>query len=44
MVDWGIIRQQNQTQVNRDNIRENRTQVDHDYKVRDKVMLNNHAA
>ena len=31
-------------QINKYNIRENRNQVDNDYKVRDKDMLNNHAA
>ena len=41
---WELIRQQKQTQINRDNIRENRYQIDYDYKVGDKVMLNIHAA
>ena len=35
--------QQKQKQINKDNIRENRDRVDHDYNVRDKVMINNHA-
>ena len=43
MMDWELIRQRNQTQINKDNIRENRKRLDHGYKVRDKVMLNNHA-
>ena len=43
-VGWKLIRQKNQTQINKDNIRQNRKQVDHDYQVGDKVMLNNHAA
>ena len=30
-------------QINRDNTRENKYRVDYDYKVRDKVMPNNHA-
>ena len=34
----------NQTQINKDNIRKNKIQVDHGYKVGDKVILNNHAA
>ena len=34
----------NQTQINKDNIRKNKIQVDHGYKVGDKVMLNNHYA
>ena len=44
MVDWELIRQGKQTQINKYNIRKNRKQVDHDYKVGDKIMLNNHAA
>ena len=43
-VDWGLIRQRNQTQIIKDNIRENRNQFDHDYNVRDKFMLTNHNA
>ena len=31
-------------QINKDNICKNNKIVDHDYKVRDKFMLNNHAA
>ena len=42
-VDWELIRQQNQTQINEDNIHKNRNWVDHEYKVGDKVILNNHA-
>ena len=41
-VDWELICQWNQTQINKDNIQKNRNQVDHDYKVGDKDMLNNH--
>ena len=44
MVDWELIRQQNQTQINKDNIGKNRKRVDHDYKVGYKVILNNHYA
>ena len=43
-VDGGLIRQQNKMQINKDNIRKNIKQVDHDYKAGDKVMLNNHSA
>ena len=43
-VDWALIRQQKQTQINKDNIRENNKIVGHDYKVGDKVFLNNHTA
>ena len=42
--DWGLILQQKQIQINKDSIRKNIKRVDHDYKVGDKVMLNNHAA
>ena len=43
-VGWELICQQNHTKINKDNIRENRNQVYHDYKFRDDVMLNNHTA
>ena len=33
-----------QTQINKYNIRKNSKRVDHDYKVVDKVMLNNNPA
>ena len=42
-VDWGLICQQNQMQINKDNIRKNNKGVDHDYKVRDKVVLDIYA-
>ena len=44
MVDWELIHQRKQTQINKYNICENNKRVDHDYKVGDKVMLNNNAA
>ena len=44
LVYWGSLRQQKQTQINKDNTRENRDRVDHDYKVGDNVMLTNHNA
>ena len=44
MVDWELIRQQKQAQINKDNIRKNRNRVDQDYKVGDKVMLTKHTA
>ena len=40
MVDWELVRQEKQAQINKDNIRENIHRVDHDYKVRDNNMLN----
>ena len=43
-VDWELICQQNKTQINKDNIRENRKRVDHDYKVIEKVMISNNSA
>ena len=42
-VDWEFIRQRNQTQINKDNIHENKNRFDFGYKVGDKVMINNHA-
>ena len=42
--DWKLIRQKNQTKINKDNIRENKKRVDHDYNVGGKVMLNIHTA
>ena len=41
---WELIRQQNQTKINKDNIRENRNRVVHYYKVGDKFILKNHSA
>ena len=38
-VDWGLILQQNYTQINNDNIHKIRYRVDHDYKVLDNIML-----
>ena len=38
-VDWELIYQKNQAQINKYNIRENRHRVYHDYKVGDNVML-----
>ena len=43
-VDWELIRQKKYTQIDKDNIRKNINRVDHDYKVRDKVMLTNNTA
>ena len=43
-MDWKLIRQRKQTPINKDNIRENNKIVGHDYKVGDKVFLNNHTA
>ena len=41
---WELIRQKNQTQIIKYYIRKNRNQVDHNYKVVNKVMLTNHDA
>ena len=35
---------ENQTEINKDNIHENNRIFDHNYKVEDKVMFNNHSA
>ena len=43
-VYWELILQKNQTKVNKAKIRENIKRVNHNYKVGDKVILNNHAA
>ena len=43
-VDWELIRQKNQTQINKDNITENSKRVYHEYKVGDEFMLNNNAS
>ena len=43
-MDWEFIRQKRQTQINKDNIRENNKRLNHDYKVGDTVIINNHAA
>ena len=41
-VDWGLIRQQKQTQINRDNTYKNLHRVDYDYKVGDNFMFTKH--
>ena len=43
-VGRGLIFQQKQTQINRDNTRNNKNRVDYDYKVLNKFMLNNDTA
>ena len=43
-VDWELISQKNQSQINKYSIRKIKNSVDHDYKVGDNVMLNNHTA
>ena len=43
-VDCELVRQQNQKQINKDNISENRHIVDHNYKVWDDGMLTKHTA
>ena len=42
MMDWKLIRQQKQTQINRDKTRENKHTVDYDHKLRDDFMRTNH--
>ena len=43
-VDWELMRQKNQSQIDKYNIHENKHRVEYDYKVIDKIMLNNHTA
>ena len=43
-VDWELLCQQKETQINKNNIQGNNKTVDHDYKVVAKSMLDNHAA
>ena len=43
-VDWELIRQRKQTQINIYNARENKRRVDYDYKVGDDVMLIKHTS
>ena len=43
-MDCEILRQQKQTQINKDTIRENNEIVDHDHKFGDKFMLTNNTA
>ena len=43
-VDWESISQKNHMQINKDNIRKNRNQVDHNYDIGDKLIFTNHAA
>ena len=43
-MDWGLICQQKQAQINKYNIRKNIHRFDYDYKVEDKVMLAYHTA
>ena len=44
MVEQKSIHHWNKTQINKYNIREDNKRVDHNYKVGDEVMRNNHAA
>ena len=41
-VDWELILQQKQTQINRNNTQENKHRVDYDYKIGDNVKLTKH--
>ena len=41
-VDWELTRQKKHKQINKYIIRKNIKRVDHNYKVVDRVMLNNH--
>ena len=41
IANWILIRQRNQTQINHDNVHENKNKVDHAYQVGDIFMLRN---
>ena len=43
-VDWELIRQPKQKQINREKTHENRHRFDCEYKVGDNIMVNNHTA
>ena len=43
-VDWELIYQQKQTQINKENISETKNIIYHDYNAVDKVILGNHDA
>ena len=43
-VDWELTCQRKHTLINKDNIRENKSSFEHNYKVRDKVMIDNNAS
>ena len=43
-MDWGLIRQQKETQINKDNFHKNTHRVDYDHQVGDNVMLTKHIA
>ena len=43
-VDWYLLLQENQAQINKDNIRKNRNRVYRNYKFGDKIMISNHSA
>ena len=42
--DWKLIRQKNQTKINKDTTHKNCIGVDYDYQVGDKVVLTNNSA
>ena len=44
MMYWELIFQLKQTQINRDNARQNKHRIDYDYKVGEKVTITNHTA
>ena len=44
IANWQLIRDRKQAQINKDNIRENRTRIPHEYKVGDQVLMNDNQA
>ena len=43
-VDWELIRQIKQTQINKDNARKNKHRDDYDYRVGDNIIITKHTA
>ena len=43
-VDWGLLSQKNQAQINKDSIHKNRHRIEYNYRVGDYVILTNHTA
>ena len=43
-LDWGLILQKKQTQINKDKVHQNRLRVEFDYEVIYNIMLTNHTA
>ena len=44
IANWQRIKDRKQAQINKDNIRENRTRIPHEYQVGDQVLMNDNQA